>query len=693
MSLRQFAIDSQSIKPTSSRRLTLLSLLIIFSSFSLFAEDLYLPHYTFVGGRWSTEISLANPTAKAINVHIQAYDVDGQSLAAKEFQIPAMASLRGDIQTLFPELTAESGWFRVSSDQTDLNGLVRFTAVNEKGSSSLPLTGQVGTRLTMPLIENNEQWAGGLAVINTSNQDAALEIDVYAADGRRLARKQTSLAAHAKWVAMLADTFSAEELDSQNTIIISADRDITGFALNFAPGVSQIVAVPGSVVAGQASRLVEDLTSLAGSWRRIGYDEYIVINQTTLFYNESPSGDCNSNSFALPLEDLYPDFLTAWILPDGRLYFLTNDGEPLFFEPGTGPQIDCDYDDNPDQDPFTNYNALWDILDKHYAFFEVHNVDPQALRTHYQSQISAQTTPQQLAEIIGALLYELDDIHTSLETPYGDYESGNPRGYRQELLSNFQNQSEYTDFDSYLSADVNQWFQVLVSYLDDQPIFLSDGTGIVAGHFNDRPEVGYLAVTQMSGYSDDGDLSVELATVNHNLDQAFAHLGDVDAIVVDVRYNGGGYDLVSRAIAERFAATTRRAYSKAALDGEAFSPYQSIWLDPYQGGARFDGDQIVLLTSELTASAAEIFTMSLRALPNLTHVGEPTAGGLSDILTKELPNGWSINLSNEKYLDREGRLWEGPGIQPEVMALHYRNEDKQAGRDSALETALAQVPQ
>ena len=38
--------------------------------------------------------------------------------------------------------------------------------------------------------------------------------------------------------------------------------------------------------------------------------------------------------------------------------------------------------------------------------------------------------------------------------------------------------------------------------------------------------------------------------------------------------------------------------------------------------------------------------MSLRAFPQVVHAGMPTRGALSDILSKNLDEGWSLNLSN-----------------------------------------------
>lgn len=71
------------------------------------------------------------------------------------------------------------------------------------------------------------------------------------------------------------------------------------------------------------------------------------------------------------------------------------------------------------------------------------------------------------------------------------------------------------------------------------------------------------------------------------------------------------------------------------------------------------------MTSDVTVSGGEIATMTLRNLPNVTHVGQTTRGSFSTPLAKPLPNGWYLELSNEIFASPEGTVYEGHGIDPE----------------------------
>jgi carboxyl-terminal processing protease len=174
-------------------------------------------------------------------------------------------------------------------------------------------------------------------------------------------------------------------------------------------------------------------------------------------------------------------------------------------------------------------------------------------------------------------------------------------------------------------------------------------------------DIGFLSILSMEDFAP-GDED-DAAALEEALDEAMALFKGAKAVIVDVSINDGGEDVLARATASRFAAERTLVYSKSAGDAPGARP-QPIYLEPSRR-ARYTGP-VYLLTSNVTVSAAEIFTMAMRALPNVTHVGQRTRGSLSDVLTKRLPNGWFVTLSNEVYLDAAGKGWEGLGIAPTV---------------------------
>jgi carboxyl-terminal processing protease len=130
------------------------------------------------------------------------------------------------------------------------------------------------------------------------------------------------------------------------------------------------------------------------------------------------------------------------------------------------------------------------------------------------------------------------------------------------------------------------------------------------------------------------------------------------------------------------------AYTKVAFDA-AENAETPVYIIPSERPS-FLGP-VYLMTTDSTVSAGEIMTMSLRAQPNVTHVGQPTNGALSDILSKSLPNGWALNLSNEIYHDHEGELWEGRGILPDVPMEISNEIDLLDGHPAAVAAVVARI--
>ncbi|MBZ4373905.1 S41 family peptidase [Corallococcus sp. AS-1-6] len=191
------------------------------------------------------------------------------------------------------------------------------------------------------------------------------------------------------------------------------------------------------------------------------------------------------------------------------------------------------------------------------------------------------------------------------------------------------------------------------------------------------PRVAYLNLLTMGGFVAGTEeqaptLAQELAALEPVLDEALTAFAGADALILDVSNNRGGHDAVVRAIAERFTAEPRRAYSKWATGAKDVPP-QEFTLQPSPRPS-FHGP-VYVVTSDITVSAGEVLTLALRALPNVVHVGTATRGAFSDMLVKPLPNGWTVHLSNEHYADARGQDYEARGLPPQRPLEVFKSED------------------
>jgi C-terminal processing protease CtpA/Prc len=100
---------------------------------------------------------------------------------------------------------------------------------------------------------------------------------------------------------------------------------------------------------------------------------------------------------------------------------------------------------------------------------------------------------------------------------------------------------------------------------------------------------------------------------------------------------------------------------------------------------------VVILTSEKTSSAAEIFVATVKERNRATVIGGPTCGCVLAIRRRHtLPDGGALDISEMDYRTAGGRRLEGTGITPdEKITLDLL--DVRSRRDRAMERALERL--
>jgi len=139
-------------------------------------------------------------------------------------------------------------------------------------------------------------------------------------------------------------------------------------------------------------------------------------------------------------------------------------------------------------------------------------------------------------------------------------------------------------------------------------------------------------------------LKEEINGTHFIMQRILSELDSTEAIVVDVRFNGGGFDRIAFAILSHFIGQSKNVLTTYARNDEGFTKKQGYVLKP--ADSAYSG-KIFILTSPFTASAAEMFTMGSLPYKNIVRMGSRTNGIFSEILWKKLPNGWEFSLSNE----------------------------------------------
>jgi C-terminal processing protease CtpA/Prc len=201
---------------------------------------------------------------------------------------------------------------------------------------------------------------------------------------------------------------------------------------------------------------------------------------------------------------------------------------------------------------------------------------------------------------------------------------------------------------------------------------------------------GYLRVLSFSNYVPEAGFAAGLAALEAALDDIFSDRA-LEALVIDVRINGGGADPYGLAIASRLATSEYLAYTKEAradpIDRSKWTPGDRSVVQP-SARPGFRGPTVELI-GPLTISAGETFTQALMGrTPAITRIGENTQGVFSDVLGRRLPNGWRFGLPNEVFRTPQGKTFDGPGIPPDTAVPVFADEDVAAGRDPGVAKAL-----
>lgn len=162
-------------------------------------------------------------------------------------------------------------------------------------------------------------------------------------------------------------------------------------------------------------------------------------------------------------------------------------------------------------------------------------------------------------------------------------------------------------------------------------------------------------------------------------------------VIIDLRSNGGGdaeamSDIAAAFLGEGFnlGRFTDRSGSSFTITTRLRSPFNAERITQTKL-------PLVVLTSERTSSAAEIFAAAFRAAGRATVIGTDTCGCVLAIRTRHnLPDGGLLDISELDYETGAGVRLEGRGVSPDETVLVQRH-DLYAGRDRVLELALTRL--
>ena len=312
----------------------------------------------------------------------------------------------------------------------------------------------------------------------------------------------------------------------------------------------------------------------------------------------------------------------------------------------------CVNEEEFDNSPQGNLDALWKIIDEHYCFLDYkqqeYGLDWQQVHQKYRQQVTGNINNEQLFEVLGNMLSELRDGHVNLSAAhdfarYWQWFENHPANFSDSLERR------------YLGTDYRIASGLRYKVLDDN--------------------IGYIRYESFSDGIGSG-----------NLTEVLNYLLLCRGLIIDIRNNGGG-DLTN---AEKFAARFTNEKTlvgyiqhKTGPGHHDFSEKEPRYIEP-AAALRWQ-KPVCVLTNRHVFSAANEFTLYMKAMPNVKIVGDRTGGGAGMPFSSSLPNGWVVRFSAVPMYDALHQSTEF-GIEPDYP-VELQFEDVLRGEDTIIEYA------
>lgn len=166
------------------------------------------------------------------------------------------------------------------------------------------------------------------------------------------------------------------------------------------------------------------------------------------------------------------------------------------------------------------------------------------------------------------------------------------------------------------------------------------------------------------------------------VENVLGFVSDVDALILDLRNNGGGSAQMVQMLSSYFF--DKKTHLNSFYSRQTGTTTEFWTLDDMKG-VSMPKLPLYILTSSATFSAAEEFAYNFKHLNRATIIGAPTKGGANPWRYVDLGDGFRAAVPNAKAVNPITKTnWEGVGVKPDIESNCKESFDK--AYQMALET-------
>ena len=322
-----------------------------------------------------------------------------------------------------------------------------------------------------------------------------------------------------------------------------------------------------------------------------------------------------------------------------------------------------------------NFKSFWETFSRNYGFFEQRGIDWEEIYRVYLPKIKSLNSSQDFGKLFKEIVDKFNDGHIRLDIP--------------ELIQQppkIKREKRTYSKDQILDSISKKYLVTPFDY----------NNGVIRWGIIKNRNIGYIGIRDMNGFSnyitDNIENTItfdsvykerekfyqhleqfknEILGVEFIMDKVLKDLNETSSIIIDLRFNGGGYETVSLKLLSYFIKDEKHIFSVKTKTSNGFTPVQKYYIKPSKKSEK----NIYLLTSPFSSSSTEIFVLGSLSFNNFERLGSKTNGIFSELLWKQLPNGWEYSLSNEVYMDTKDKTYEGNGIDVDVNFEYSKDKN------------------